>query len=60
MEFLRVRLEDDRASLAGGQGSHMLGALAAADALAVIPPEVTRVAPGDEVDCLPLLGREGL
>jgi molybdopterin molybdotransferase len=60
MEFLRVVLEDDRARLAGGQGSHMLGALAAADALAVIPPEVTEVQPGDEVECLPLLGREAM
>ena len=43
MEFLRrASLDGDRARLAGGQGSHMLGALAAADALAVIPPEVVR------------------
>ena len=40
MEFVRVVLDDDRARLAGGQGSHMLGALAAADALAVIPADV--------------------
>jgi molybdopterin molybdotransferase len=59
MEFLRVVLDDDRARLAGGQGSHMLGALAAADALAVIPPDVTRVEVGDALECLPLLGREG-
>ena len=59
MEFLRVVLEDDRARLAGGQGSHMLGALAAADALAVIPEDVTRVEVGQPVECLPLLGREG-
>ncbi|MGO4341221.1 molybdotransferase-like divisome protein Glp [Pedococcus sp. 2YAF34] len=59
MEFLRVVLDDDRARLAGGQGSHMLGALAAADALAVIPPEVTQVEVGDALECLPLLGREG-
>ena len=58
MEFLRVILDDDRARLAGGQGSHMLAALAAADALAVIPPEVTEVRPGEQVECLPLLGRE--
>lgn len=58
MEFLRVVLDDDRARLAGGQGSHMLGALAAADALAVIPPEVTQVRAGDPIECLPLLGRE--
>ena len=59
MEFLRVILDDDRARLAGGQGSHMLGALAAADALAVIPAEVTEVRAGEQVECLPLLGREG-
>jgi molybdopterin molybdotransferase len=59
MEFVRVILDDDRARLAGGQGSHMLGALAAADALAVIPADVDEVAAGDELLCLPLLGREG-
>jgi molybdopterin molybdotransferase len=59
MEFVRVVLDDDRARLAGGQGSHMLGALAAADALAVIPADVSEVAAGDELLCLPLLGREG-
>ena len=59
MEFLRVVLDDDRVRLAGGQGSHMLGALAAADALAVIPAEVTEVQPGEPVECLPLLGRDG-
>jgi molybdopterin molybdotransferase len=36
----------------------MLGALAAADALAVIPPEVSEVFEGDQLDCLPLLGTE--
>jgi molybdopterin molybdotransferase len=59
MEFLRVILDDDHARLAGGQGSHMLGALAAADALAVIPAEVTEVQAGEAIECLPLLGREG-
>jgi molybdopterin molybdotransferase len=59
MEFVRVILDDDRVRLAGGQGSHMLGALAAADALAVIPEDVSEVAAGDELMCLPLLGREG-
>lgn len=58
MEFTRVVFDGDRVRLAGGQGSHMLGALAAADALAVIPPEVTDVAEGDQLDCLPLLGVE--
>ncbi len=59
MEFVRVILDDDRARPAGGQGSHMLGALASADALAVIPEEVTEVDAGDQLMCLPLLGREG-
>ena len=58
MEFLRVVLDDDRARLAGGQGSHMLGALAAADALAVVPADVTEVRAGETLECLPLLGRE--
>jgi molybdopterin molybdotransferase len=59
MEFVRVVLDDDRATLAGGQGSHMLGSLAVADALAVIPEDVTEVQPGDPLECLPLLGRDG-
>jgi molybdopterin molybdotransferase len=58
MEFTRVVFDGDRVRLAGGQGSHMLGALAAADAFAVVPPEVTEIAEGDHVDCLPLLGAE--
>ena len=59
MEFVRVVLDDDRARLAGGQGSHMLGSLAAADALAVIPQDVSEVRAGDPLECLPLLGRDG-
>jgi molybdopterin molybdotransferase len=58
MEFARVVFDDDRVRLAGGQGSHMLGALAAAEALAVVPPEVTEVHEGDELLCLPLLGTD--
>ncbi len=43
--------------LAGvGQGSHMFGGLAEADALAVIPVAVTSVAAGDALTCLPLPG----
>lgn len=57
-EFARVLLEDGVARLAGGQGSHMLGALAGANALAVVPPEVSEVRQGDVLDCLPLLGVE--
>ncbi|MFV0463541.1 MAG: gephyrin-like molybdotransferase Glp [Nostocoides sp.] len=64
LECTRVVLEprtDDRGGLgirpSGGQGSHMLGALADANALALVPPEVTRVEPGDLLQCLPLLGQ---
>ena len=39
-----------RVRLAGGQGSHVLSALAAADALAVIPEAVETAQPGDEVE----------
>ncbi len=39
-----------RVRLAGGQGSHVLSALAAADALAVIPEPLERVSAGTEVE----------
>ncbi len=42
------------ARLAGGQGSYVMGALARAGALAVVPEDVTRVEEGDEVQCLVL------
>jgi molybdopterin molybdotransferase len=41
-------------ALAGLQGSHALGSLAGANALAVIPAEVTLVRAGDQVSCHPL------
>ncbi len=41
----RVRLR-----LAGGQGSHMLSALGAADALAIVPESLDRASPGTEVE----------
>ncbi len=41
-------------ALCAGQGSHQLGGLADADALAVIPAGVGRVEAGDVVVCLPL------
>ncbi|HET8600062.1 MAG TPA: gephyrin-like molybdotransferase Glp [Segeticoccus sp.] len=57
-QFARVVLRregadgvDWTADLAGGQGSHVLGGLAAAHALAVIPAEVTQVHAGDQVTC---------
>jgi molybdopterin molybdotransferase len=60
MQFARVvlsRAASDggpgyTASIAGPQGSHALGSLAAANALAVIPAEVTLVRAGDQVSCL--------
>lgn len=47
--FLRVVVEDDLVRLAGGQGSHVLSALAAADAFAVVPVGVGVVDAGDPV-----------
>ncbi len=41
-------------AIAGLQGSHALGSLAGANALAVIPAEVTLVRAGDQVRCHPL------
>ena len=43
--------------LAGEQGSYMLGGLAHADCLVVVPEDVTRVDEGDQVRCLLLDGR---
>jgi len=57
-QFARVALTRDAsgytASSAGLQGSHALGSLAGANALAVIPAEVTSVRAGDLVSCHPL------
>ena len=62
--FLRVILEPDvtraggrLARLAGGQGSHVLSALAAADGLAVVPEGVPGLPAGAEVEVW-LLDRE--
>jgi molybdenum cofactor synthesis domain-containing protein len=57
--FLRVRLGADGqgrpvATLAGGQGSHMLSGLAAADGLAIVPEGVGNVDAGAEVDVIRL------
>lgn len=60
-QFVRVLLDDDGGAptirSAGGQGSHVLQALADADALAVVPADVTRVEPGDVLDYRPLAGQ---
>ncbi len=59
VQFARVRLRRDgdgwSAALAGGQGSHVLGGLAAANALAVIPAETAEVHAGDRVQCRALV-----
>jgi molybdopterin molybdotransferase len=58
--FLRVRLQANgrdgswQASLAGGQGSHVLSALAAADGLAVVPEGYDGLPAGAEVDVIRL------
>ncbi len=64
VQVARVELgvaDDGRrtARLAGGQGSYVLGGLARAQALAVVPADVTRVEAGDEVRCLLLDGGAG-
>jgi molybdopterin molybdotransferase len=43
--------------LVGGHGSHLLGSLARANALVLLPPDVENVAVGDEVEVL-LLGED--
>ncbi len=61
--FLRVTVarddlgnpvRDDRGRLrvrhSGGQGSHMLSAMASADALAIVPESIDRIEPGGEVE----------
>ncbi len=57
--FLRVRIEPDpdrdggwKASLAGGQGSHVISALAQANGLAIVPEEVDSLPAGALVDVL--------
>ena len=59
--FLRVRLESVdpggeryRARTAGGQGSHVLSALAVADGLAIVPEAVTSLPVGAEVEVIRL------
>jgi molybdopterin molybdotransferase len=58
VELTRVIEDAGRVRLSGGQGSHVLGALAGATALALVPADVARVEPGDRVRCLPLLGKD--
>jgi len=58
--FQRVRLDEGpdglTATLTGSQGSGLVSGLARADGLAVIPPHVDRVEPGDPLDVMLLDG----
>lgn len=58
VEFTRVRVEGGVALPARGQGSHMLGALASANALAVVPADTAYVNAGDTLAAVSLLGLE--
>ncbi len=58
-QYARVQLEQDvtgayAVRLAGGPGSHLVGGLASAEALAVVPADVTDVAAGSELEVVPL------
>jgi len=54
-QFLRATVTDGTVSPVGGSGSHLVAALAHADALIVVPEDVERVEPGSEVEVV-LLG----
>lgn len=58
VEFTRVVLGTEGVRPSGGQGSHMLGALADATHLAVVDAETTQIRPGDPVHLLPLVGQD--
>jgi molybdopterin molybdotransferase len=55
-QFLRGVLRDGELHQVGGPGSHLVGALAASDALIIVPEEATSLAAGDEVQMLSLDG----
>ncbi|MFC7306188.1 gephyrin-like molybdotransferase Glp [Streptomyces monticola] len=56
-QFLRGRYDEEAGAVTpvGGAGSHLIAALAHADALIVVPEDTTEVAPGAEVEVV-LLG----
>ncbi|MGI5426416.1 molybdotransferase-like divisome protein Glp [Streptomyces sp. CA-179760] len=55
-QFLRATCADGRATPVGGAGSHLVAALAHADALIVVPEDTESVEPDAEVEVV-LLGR---
>ncbi|MFC5953410.1 gephyrin-like molybdotransferase Glp [Streptomyces pratens] len=54
-QFLRGRYADGEVTPVGGAGSHLVAALAQANALIVVPEDVESVAPGTDVEVI-LLG----
>lgn len=58
VEMTRVVEEGGWVRPSGGQGSHVLGALAGATALAEVPAGVDRVERGTVLRCIPLLGQD--
>ncbi|MYX24121.1 gephyrin-like molybdotransferase Glp, partial [Streptomyces sp. SID8380] len=54
-QYLRARHADGRVTPVGGASSHLVGALARANALLVVPEERTSVEPGEEAEVV-LLG----
>ncbi|MEO6791900.1 MAG: gephyrin-like molybdotransferase Glp [Ornithinibacter sp.] len=58
VELTRVVEEGGAVRPSGGQGSHVLGALAGATALAVVPADADGVREGDPVRCIPILGQD--
>ncbi|AEW94546.1 MULTISPECIES: molybdopterin molybdotransferase MoeA [Streptomycetaceae] len=53
-QFLRGHYDGDQVTPVGGAGSHLVKALAHANALIVVPEDVTEVAAGEPVEVLPL------
>jgi len=55
-QFVRVDLATEHgervATPVGGSGSHLVGALARANALAIVPEHVTRMAAGDDIEVM--------
>jgi len=57
-QFVRARFEIDKGGAhvapVGGHGSHLMGDLSEANALIVVPEDVTHVPPGSQVQVLVL------
>lgn len=56
-DFVRVSISRDRergftCAVTPGGDKNLLSGLVSADGLAIIPENITRVAPGDEVECI--------